>query len=89
MGVCLDSGPASVLGLPGLVGNRPYTLTAIARAGAQLSFITRSHFDTILQHDSLLAIKVTQVLAAEVRAARQGVVEFRPAANGSSLTPAD
>jgi len=81
--------PGSMLGLPGLVSNWPYTLTAIANAGAQLSFITRAHFDAILQHDSLLAIKVTQVLAAEVRAARQGVVEFRPAANGSSLTPAD
>jgi len=81
--------PGSVLGLPGLVGNRPYTLTAIARADARLSFITRSHFDIILQHDSLLAIKVTQVLAAEVHTARQGVLEFHPAANGSSLTPPD
>jgi CRP-like cAMP-binding protein len=74
--------PGSMLGLPGLVGNRPYTLTAIAEAGAQLSFIARAQFDTILQRDSLLAIKVTQVLAAEVRTARQTVVELPPASHG-------
>jgi len=68
--------PGSVLGLPGLVGNRPYSLTATAIAGAQLSFITRSHFEVLMKSDSRLAIKVTQVLAAEVRAARQVVVEF-------------
>ena len=31
----------SLLGLPGLIGNEPYTLTAIARAGARLSFVSR------------------------------------------------
>ena len=39
--------PGSVLGLPGLVGNRPYTLTAIARADARLSFTIHTHAEVV------------------------------------------
>jgi CRP-like cAMP-binding protein len=60
----------SLLGLPGLIGNEPYTLTAIARAGARLSFLSREDFASIMQTNALLALKILEVLAAEVRSAR-------------------
>ena len=58
--------PGSLLGLPALVGNQPYTLTATAQPGARLSF---------MQNDPLMALKVLQVLAAEVRSARNAILQ--------------
>jgi CRP-like cAMP-binding protein len=63
----------SLLGLPGLIGNEPYTLTAIARDGARLSFITREDFTALMQTDPRIGIKILQVLAAEVRSARRAL----------------
>ena len=67
--------PGSLLGLPALVGNQPYTLTASAQAGARLSFITRESFNSLMQNDPLMALKVLQVLAAEVRSARNAILQ--------------
>ena len=67
--------PGSLLGLPALVGNQPYTLTAIAQPGARLSFITRENFNSLMQNDPLMALKVLQVLAAEVRSARNAILQ--------------
>jgi CRP-like cAMP-binding protein len=66
--------PGSLLGLPALVGNQPYTLTATAQSGARLSFITRENFNALMQNDPLMALKVLQVLAAEVRSARNAIL---------------
>jgi CRP-like cAMP-binding protein len=65
----------SLLGLPGLVGNEPYTLTATARAGAELGFVSRESFTAIMRTDPLLALKVLEVLAAEVRSARTAILQ--------------
>lgn len=69
----LQTTDGSLLGLPGLLGDQPYTLTAVARAGAQISFIERAEFNKFMQSDPLLAFKVLQVLAAEVSAARRAM----------------
>ena len=61
----------SLLGLPGLIGNEPYTLTAIARNGARLSFVPRGEFTSLMSADPMLSLKMLQVLAAELRSARQ------------------
>ena len=63
----------SLLGLPGLIGNEPYTLTAIARKDAELRFVSRDDFTNLMQSSPLLALKVLEVLAAEVRSARQAI----------------
>jgi len=60
----------SLLGLPGLIGDEPYTLTAIARDGARLSFIPRDDFTSMMAANPMLGLKILQVLAAEVRSAR-------------------
>ena len=73
--VSTNASSSSLLGLPGLIGNESYTLTAIAKAGAQLSFITRDSFTDLMKTDPMLAVKVLQVLAAEVRAARSALLE--------------
>ncbi|MDR3753407.1 MAG: cyclic nucleotide-binding domain-containing protein [Terracidiphilus sp.] len=63
----------SILGLPGLISNQPYSLTAVARAGAQVSFLGRSEFTTLMESNPPLAFKILQVLAAEVRSARNAL----------------
>jgi CRP-like cAMP-binding protein len=70
-----QAGAGSLLGLPGLVGNEPYSLTAVARKGAELSFVTRDQFTALMQSDPLLSLKILQVLAAEVRSARNAILE--------------
>ncbi len=60
----------SLLGLPGLIGNEPYSLTAIARNGARVSFIPREEVTSLMRLVPSLALKMLQVLAAEVRSAR-------------------
>ncbi len=65
--------PGSLLGLPGLVSEKPYTLTATARAGAQISFLSREHFTRLMLSDPQMSVKILQVLAAEVRSARRAL----------------
>ena len=69
----LQPDPGSVLGLPGLIGNEPYTLTAVAHPGAELGYISRKQFLALMSSDQLLSFKVLQVLAAEVRSARNAL----------------
>ena len=66
----------SLLGLPGLIGNEPYTLTAIARNGARLSFVPRDEFTSLMRADPLLALKMLQVMAAEVSSARRALANL-------------
>jgi CRP-like cAMP-binding protein len=66
----------SLLGLPALIGNEPYTLSAVAEAGAELAFVTREDFNSLMLSDPTLAVRVLRVLAAEVRTARHAISEF-------------
>lgn len=66
----------SLLGLPGLIGNKPYTLSAIARNGAQLSYIPREQFTSLMRTEPMLALKMVQVIAAELRSARQALANM-------------
>jgi CRP-like cAMP-binding protein len=65
----------SLLGLPGLIGSEPYTLTAIALAGAHIGFLTRDSFTALMRTDPFLSLKVLKVLAAEVRSARNAILQ--------------
>jgi CRP/FNR family transcriptional regulator, polysaccharide utilization system transcription regulator len=65
----------ALLGLPGVIGNHPYSLTASVIKGAELSFITREDFAQLMLSDPALSLKVLRVLAAEVRSARGAITE--------------
>jgi CRP-like cAMP-binding protein len=73
--ICLRAGPGSLLGLPGIVSNEPYTLTGMARKGSEVGFVTRGDFEDLLLAEPSLNFMVLQVLAAEVRSARQAFSE--------------
>ncbi len=76
MVMCVQAPTGSLLGLPGLIGNEPYTLSAIARKGAEVGFVSRDDFTRLMQTDPQLSLRVLQVLAAEVRSARQALLEL-------------
>lgn len=67
--------PGSLLGLPGLVGSQPYTLTARVSGDAKLSFVKRDDFTALMESEPQLALKVLRVLAAEVRSARDAILQ--------------
>jgi CRP-like cAMP-binding protein len=76
----MQVGAGSLLGLPGLISNEPYTLTAMACNGARVSFVSQDDFKALMQTHPGLALKVLEVLAAEVRTARQATQDLRPSA---------
>jgi CRP-like cAMP-binding protein len=63
----------SLLGLPGLIGNQPYSLTAVAHSGARVSFMPRAEFTAFMHAEPEAALKILQVLAAEVSSARRAL----------------
>ncbi len=71
--LCMVATPGSLLGLPGLLGNQPYSMTARADQGAQVRYISGAEFRAFMQSDPQLALKILQVLAAEVRTARRAL----------------
>lgn len=66
----------SLLGLPALIGNQPYSLTAVASRGARVGFIEKDAFNAIMQTELPLMVKILQVLAAEVRSARMAITQL-------------
>jgi len=72
--LCMQPFNGSLLGLPALVGNEPYSLTARALKGSQFSYVKREEFQKLLEEDPQLPLKILHVLAAEVRAARQALL---------------
>jgi len=65
------AGPGSVLGLPAVVSQSPYTLSAIVHKGSEMRFVDREEFDEVLRETPSLYPLVLDLLASEVRAARQ------------------
>jgi len=73
--VVVEVGSGSLLGLPGLIGNVPYTLTAVAHTGSDVRFVSREEFTSLMQADPRLALKILAVLAAEVSSARRAILD--------------
>ena len=67
--------PGSILGLPGVISEKPYSLTAVAESGAEVGFVSGDHFNAALYADPSLASKVLQLLAAEVQNARKAIFD--------------
>lgn len=65
----------ALLGLPGFVGGQPYSLTAQARKGSELGFVSREAFSDLMLNNPALSLKLLSVLAAEVRTARNAISE--------------
>ena len=71
--MCATAGAGSLLGLPGLIGNEPYSLGAKALKGAEVQFLDKDDFSKLMLSEPALSVKILRVLAAEVRTARMAV----------------
>lgn len=73
----LHAGAGSLLGLPAIVGNQPFSLTAKAAKGSSVGFVTRGDFEDVIRAEPSLYAHVLKVLAAEVRAARRAIFDSK------------
>ena len=74
---CFHAGAGSVLGLPGVVADEPYSLTAMAHKGSEIRFVDRSDFEEVMRAEPNLYPYVLQVLAAAVRSARLAATDWK------------
>ena len=65
--------PGSLLGLPGVIGSTAYSLSALARKGAEVSFVAREDFASLMLGEPNLSMKILRMLANEVRTARMAI----------------
>ena len=65
----------SFVGLPAAFSDEPYSMTAVARKGAELAMMSRDKFCDLIATNSMLSLDVLRILAAETRAARIAIVE--------------
>lgn len=65
----------SLLGLPGMIGGVPYSLSAYAQKGSEVGFVSREEFARIMLSEPAIGVGILRVLAAEVRTARMALVE--------------
>ena len=65
--------PGSLLGLPAVFGDRPYSMTAEVVEDAELGFIERKRFLALMQEDGQLCMRCLQLLSDEVRVARGAI----------------
>ena len=71
--VSFTANPGSLLGLPGVIGNTHYSLSAFAKKGALISFVSRDDFSSLMLSESRLSMMILRVLANEVRTARMAI----------------
>lgn len=65
--------PGSLLGLPAVFGDRPYSMTAEVVTDSDLAFIERPRFLAMMQADGRLCMRCLQLLSDEVRIARGAI----------------
>lgn len=73
---CVKAGPGSLVGIPAVIGNKPSSMTAAPCSGAEILEISREQFLDLLASKPELAMQVIEVLAAEVREARQAYLDM-------------
>ncbi|MFZ0396075.1 MAG: cyclic nucleotide-binding domain-containing protein [Terracidiphilus sp.] len=74
--------PGSLLGLPGCVSGIEYSLSATARKGASVSFVSRDEFSRLMLQEPSIAVMILKVLAAEVRTARLAAADAETVVSG-------
>jgi len=78
--------PGSILGLPALVSDEPYSMSAVAKKGATVGFVNRNEFSSLMLTEPSLALMIVRVLAAEVRSTRVAISECQtPRHRGRAL----
>ena len=64
------TGPGSLLGLPAVFGEKPYSMSAEVVEAGEVAFIPREQFVEAMRNDGRLSMRCLQLLSDEVRVAR-------------------
>ena len=75
--MCFHAGAGSVLGLPAVLGDQPYSLTAMADKDSEVLFVDRGDFEELMRAELDLYPYVLQVLSAQVRSARLAATDWK------------
>jgi CRP-like cAMP-binding protein len=75
--MCLHAGAGSVLGLPAVIADEPYSLTAMARKGSEVSFVTSRDFEELVRANPWMNPYLLSVLASEVRTTRHSICDWK------------
>ena len=67
------SEPGSMLGLPAVFGDKPYSMSAEAADETEVAFIPRRRFLELMQSNGQLCMRCLQLLSEEVRIARNAI----------------
>ncbi len=65
--------PGSLLGLPAVFGDKPYSMSAEVAQEGEVGFISRERFMEAMQKDGRLCMRCLQLLSEEVRIARGAI----------------
>lgn len=71
--LAVQAGKGSLLGVPAVVAGKPYSLTAEALEGAELSLLNCDEFVNLMHTQPALSFHVLRVLAEQVRFARESI----------------
>ncbi len=67
--------PGSLLGLPALMSSQPYSMSAIAKRGAVVNYVTNSDLSASMLAEPLLALEVLRIFAMEVHTTRAAIAQ--------------
>ncbi len=74
--VRIRAGQGALLGIPAIVGNQPYSMTATAGTDTEISRISSVAFNDLLKTEPKMQQAVLLILAGEVRVARQALSDL-------------
>jgi len=74
--VMIRAGQGSLLGIPAVVGNQRYSMTAVTCGEAKIFRLSSRVFNDLLQTEPKMQQAVLLILASEVRVARQALIEM-------------
>ena len=66
----VTAGAGSLIGLPAIIGKKPYTMTAKVLEGVDVCQLWSEDFHQLLQDQPRLSLNVLQILAGEIHSAR-------------------
>lgn len=69
----IRAGHGSLLGIPAIVANQPYSMTAKVRSDAEVFRLSSVTFNELIKTEPKMQQAVLQILAGEVRVARQAL----------------
>jgi CRP-like cAMP-binding protein len=68
--MCVRAGVGSLIGLPAIIGGKPYTMTAKAVSDVDVRQMGADDFTRMIREEPRLSLNVLQILAGEIHSAR-------------------